>query len=95
MIQHDLPPSIEDWLRAVGDGGRITRLDRAVARREAWLVDIERPDGSVMEGFLRLDRTPQPGNPWSLQKDLGEAVDVGAICKRASGCGRAKEQAID
>ncbi len=69
MIQHDLPPGIEDWLRELASGGRITRLDRAVARREAWLVDVERPDGSVVEGFLRLDRTPRPDNPWSLKKE--------------------------
>ena len=46
-----------EWVAAVG-GGEITRLERHVARREAWVVDVTRPDGSVLEGFLRLERDP-------------------------------------
>jgi aminoglycoside phosphotransferase (APT) family kinase protein len=65
---HDLPAGLLEWVAATG-GGEITRLERHVARREAWVVDVTRPDGSVLEGFLRLEREPTPGNPWSLEKE--------------------------
>ena len=64
----DLPPPIVDWVARTG-GGRIAQLARHVARREAWVVDVARPDGSVLEGFLRLERAPRPGDPWSLRKE--------------------------
>jgi aminoglycoside phosphotransferase (APT) family kinase protein len=67
-LVHDLPAGMTDWIAAVG-GGEITALTRHVARREAWVVDVTRPDGTVLEGFLRLERDPQPGNPWSLEKE--------------------------
>ncbi|MCD9625619.1 phosphotransferase family protein [Rhabdothermincola salaria] len=50
-----------EWIAQTG-GGEITRLERHVARREAWVVDVTRPDGSVLEGFLRLDRHEVPAN---------------------------------
>jgi aminoglycoside phosphotransferase (APT) family kinase protein len=65
---HDLPDGVTDWVASVG-GGELTRLERHVARREAWVVDVRHADGSVLEGFLRIDRDPQPGNPWSLRKE--------------------------
>jgi aminoglycoside phosphotransferase (APT) family kinase protein len=65
---HDLPAGLPEWVAETG-GGEITRLERHVARREAWVVDVTRPDGSVLEGFLRLERDPVPGNPWSLEKE--------------------------
>src|SRR5688572_15660743 len=68
MLTHDLPTGIPEWLAEVG-GGEVTRLQRAVARREAWIVDVQRPHGDVTEGFLRLERTPKPGNPWSLARE--------------------------
>ena len=78
-----------EWLIAVG-GGRITRLERHVARREAWVVDIERTDGSVLEGFLRLEREPVADDPWSLGKESrivaalhGTAVPVPAVLARS------------
>jgi len=52
---HDLPDGMIDWIADVG-GGRITRLERHIARREAWVADVTRPDGSTAEYFLRLDR---------------------------------------
>jgi len=58
-LTHDLPEGMVEWVAEVG-GGTITRLERHVARREAWVVDVTRPDGSVLEGFLRLDRHPEP-----------------------------------
>ena len=51
-LQHDLPDGMVEWIAGVG-GGEITRLERHVARREAWVVDITRPDGSVLPCFLR------------------------------------------
>jgi aminoglycoside phosphotransferase (APT) family kinase protein len=37
-------------------GGKVVSLERHVARREAWLVDIALADGRTEEGFLRIDR---------------------------------------
>ena len=54
-FKHDLPEGMTDWIADAG-GGRITRLERHIARREAWVVDVTRADGSVAEYFLRLDR---------------------------------------
>jgi aminoglycoside phosphotransferase (APT) family kinase protein len=68
MPVHDLPTGMPEWVARTG-GGEITRLQRAVARREAWNVDVQRPDGHVTEGFLRLERAPKPGNPWSLARE--------------------------
>jgi aminoglycoside phosphotransferase (APT) family kinase protein len=55
----DLPAGMTDWIAATG-GGDVTRLERHVARREAWVVDVTRPDGSVLECFLRLEREDVP-----------------------------------
>jgi aminoglycoside phosphotransferase (APT) family kinase protein len=68
MLNHDLPPGIPQWLGEVCDG-RITRLERHTARREAWVVDVEGAGGKVTEGFLRLERTAIPDNPWSLARE--------------------------
>lgn len=54
-LQNDLPSGMYQWVEKIG-GGTITRLERHVARREAWVVDVTRPDGSILEGFLRLER---------------------------------------
>jgi aminoglycoside phosphotransferase (APT) family kinase protein len=67
-LAHDLPDGVTDWISSVGHG-QITRLERHVARREAWVVDVRCADGNVLEGFLRIDRDPQPNNPWSLYKE--------------------------
>jgi aminoglycoside phosphotransferase (APT) family kinase protein len=68
MLTHDLPSGIPEWLCKVGNG-EITRLERHTARREAWVVDVKDSAGRVAEGFLRLERTPIPGNPWSLARE--------------------------
>ncbi len=65
---HDLPDGMFEWVAETA-GGRVIRLDRHVARREAWVVDVERPDGSVLEGFLRLDRHRSPGKFGTLEKE--------------------------
>ena len=68
MATTQLPEEVVAWLAEVG-GGRVTRTERHVARREAWVVDIERSNGSVLEGFLRFEREPLDGDPWSLGKE--------------------------
>ncbi len=54
-LEHDLPDGMVEWVAETG-GGEVSRLERHVARREAWVVDVTRPDGTVLEGFLRLER---------------------------------------
>jgi aminoglycoside phosphotransferase (APT) family kinase protein len=76
MLSHDLPAGIPEWLSQIG-GGEVTRLDRHIARREAWIADIKRPDGSVMEGFFRVDRAPRADDPWSLKKETGIVLALG------------------
>lgn len=68
MTSTGLPDGIAEWVASVG-GGAVTRLERHVARREAWVVDVTRADGSVLEGFLRLEREPIDADPWSLGKE--------------------------
>jgi aminoglycoside phosphotransferase (APT) family kinase protein len=43
------------------------------ARKEAWFVDVERPDGVVDELFLRYDRSDptRTGDPWTLHREAG------------------------
>jgi aminoglycoside phosphotransferase (APT) family kinase protein len=68
MLKHDLPKGIPEWLSEVCNG-QITRLERHTARREAWVVDVRDSRGGLTEGFLRLERNPIPGNPWSLARE--------------------------
>ena len=61
-FKNDLPEGITDWVAKTGKG-EITRLERHVACREAWVVDVTAKDGSVLQGFLRLEpraSAPQP-----------------------------------
>lgn len=51
----ELPDGVTGWIEATA-GGRIVLLERHVARREAWVVDVLREDGTRGEYFLRLDR---------------------------------------
>lgn len=67
-LQHDLPEGMLEWVEERG-GGRATRLERHVARREAWIVDVTRPDGSVLEGFLRLQREGSGPDPRRLERE--------------------------
>ncbi|MAL95092.1 MAG: hypothetical protein CME40_08440 [Haliea sp.] len=68
LPRHDLPDGLIDWLQGLA-GGQLTRLQRHVARREAWVVDLQRPDGGCVEGFLRLDRQPVEGGTVSLRRE--------------------------
>jgi aminoglycoside phosphotransferase (APT) family kinase protein len=67
-FRHDLPDGVLEWVAATG-GGDVSTLYRHVARREAWVVDVRRSDGTVLEGFLRIERDAQPDGPWSLRKE--------------------------
>ncbi|MFO0691047.1 MAG: phosphotransferase family protein [Myxococcota bacterium] len=68
QLPHDLPAGTYEWIEQIG-GGTITRLHRHVARREAWVVDVTRPDGSVFEGFLRLQREDGGVDPRRLERE--------------------------
>ncbi len=65
---HNLPDGLLDWVGEIG-GGKVTHLHRHVARREAWVVDVERPDKTLFEGFLRIERHSMDGAPVSLRKE--------------------------
>lgn len=67
-LKHDLPDGLVEWVAEVG-GGEVTHLHRHVARREAWVVDVTRPDGSVLEGFLRLQRDDGGVDPRRLERE--------------------------
>ena len=70
ITTHDLPPGLLNWLQNLGKG-QITRLERHVARREAWVVDVTADNGTVLAGFLRLDRQPVAGSNVSLRREAG------------------------
>lgn len=68
-----LPADIEAFVERVG-AGRLRRAERRPGggRREAWLVDLERPGGEVAELFLRLDRSTRVGDdrdPYSTARE--------------------------
>ncbi len=67
-LHHDLPEGVTAWVESLV-GGEITRLERHVARREAWVVDVARPDAATLEAFLRIDRHPVPNATVSLEKE--------------------------
>jgi len=66
---HDLPEGLLDWVASMGPG-IISRLERHVARREAWVVDVRRADGSVMKSFLRIDRNPHQSSSLGNKRGL-------------------------
>jgi aminoglycoside phosphotransferase (APT) family kinase protein len=67
-----LPADLVSWVEEVG-GGRLTLADRKPggARKEAWHIDLERPDGTVAECFLRYDRSDpaRTKDPWTLHRE--------------------------
>jgi len=77
---HDLPEGLLDWVASLGPG-TVSKLERHVARREAWVVDVRREDGSVLEGFLRIDRHPKKDSHVSLRREarICEALMTQAI----------------
>jgi aminoglycoside phosphotransferase (APT) family kinase protein len=54
-------------------GGRVVLSDRKPggARKEAWFIDVERPDSTVAELFLRYDRSDPllTKDPWTLHRE--------------------------
>jgi aminoglycoside phosphotransferase (APT) family kinase protein len=67
-LTHDLPEGVFEWIEEAASG-KITHLHRHVARREAWVVDVTRPDGSVLEAFLRLQRGGGNVDPRRLERE--------------------------
>ena len=63
-----LPDTLLQWVATLGKGV-VGRVERHVARREAWLVDVERSIGPPLEGFLRIDRAPRKGSHVSLRRE--------------------------
>ena len=67
-----LPDDLVAWMEEVG-GGRLVLADRRPGggRKEAWFVDLERPDGSVAASFLRYDRSDpaKTKDPWTLHRE--------------------------
>ena len=85
-LNHDLPDGMTEWIAEVG-GGQITHLKRHIARREAWVVDVTRSDGSVAEYFLRLDREGDGSGTHSVKSEakvqtalVETGLKVPAIC---------------
>ncbi len=79
MPQESLETEITQWLAQRG-AGDVTRSARHIARREAWVVDVTRPDGSRAEWFLRIDRLAAAGreNPFSLARETRVLRALGA-----------------
>ena len=67
-----LPDDLITWIEQIG-GGRLARAERKQggARKEAWFIDIEQPDGGLGQLFLRYDRSdPQvTKDPWTLHRE--------------------------
>ena len=76
-LRHDLPEGTIEWIAEVG-GGEVTHLHRHVARREAWVVDVTRPDGSVLEGFMRIQREDGGVDPQRLERETRITEALGA-----------------
>ena len=67
-----LPDDLVAWIEDLG-GGPLVAADRQPggARKEAWFVDLVRPDGSVSASFLRYDRSDpaRTKDPWTLHRE--------------------------
>lgn len=72
-----LPESIVEWIEDVS-GGVVERTDRRPggARKEAWFVDVRRPDSGLDALFLRYDRSDpsRTGDPWTLHREASVYV---------------------
>lgn len=60
------------WI-AEAAGGHVVHADRRPGggRREAWVVDVEAPDGNLLPLFLRYDRSDadETGDPFTLHRE--------------------------
>ncbi len=67
-----LPEDLLAWVEEVG-GGRVSAADRRPggARKEAWFVDLETPNGAGVSVFLRYDRSDpaRTKDPWTLHRE--------------------------
>lgn len=67
-----LPDDLVAWVEDVG-GGSLVLADRKPGggRKEAWFIDLARPDGSTVECFLRYDRSEpaRTKDPWTLHRE--------------------------
>src|SRR4051812_7045053 len=67
-----LSPDLIGWVESCS-GGRVALADRRPGggRREAWIVDIELPDGTQLPLFLRYDRSDpaKTGDPFTLHRE--------------------------
>lgn len=61
-LDEGITPEAREWI-GKELGGRVVRLKRHVARREAYVADVEGHDGSVKQAFIRIDRAALKGNP--------------------------------
>jgi aminoglycoside phosphotransferase (APT) family kinase protein len=70
--QTGLPPEISAWIEQ-SSGAHLVAADRRPGggRREAWVVDVERPDGASLSLFLRYDRSDPAvtGDPFTLHRE--------------------------
>lgn len=69
-----LPEELLSWV-GTAVGGTVRQATRLIARREAWVVEVQRGDGGSEEYVLRIDRDRDPGNPWSVKKE-GQVVSA-------------------
>ena len=67
-----LPDDLVAWIEDVA-GGRVALADRQPggARKEAWFVDVVKPDATVDALFLRYDRSDpsRTADPWTLHRE--------------------------
>ena len=77
-ISTELPVQVLEWVKTECNG-EITRLERHVARREAWIVDITAASGDVLEGFLRIDRNPRASDHISLKREANICAALSPI----------------
>ncbi len=67
-----LEPALLEWVSETA-GGTIVEIDRRPGggRREAWIVDVETGDGTILPLFLRYDRLDpaQRGDPFTLHRE--------------------------
>jgi aminoglycoside phosphotransferase (APT) family kinase protein len=67
-----LPDDLLAWVEDVG-AGRLVATDRIPGggRKEGWFVDLDGPDGTRRECFLRYDRSDpsRTKDPWTLHRE--------------------------
>ncbi|TML08661.1 MAG: phosphotransferase family protein [Actinobacteria bacterium] len=68
-----------DWLGKVA-GGTVVRVERSLSRREGWLVDVERSDGSGRALFVRVAR---PGDPINSPETLVKEAELAGVLAAA------------